>query len=241
MMFERNKAFWTLFSVLTLLLLIVVYVLDNLQEESRDHEFETSVLSITPDEKIYFGRDPIARDDIARRINKFHEDIGVNHVLHILVDEDVPCGTVKMVIARVQQAGHRKVAVVVRGEIYMDHSPDPFESEVPVVPVDCSALPRPAGGSNPTSEVGEATATIPMVEAKDPATSGKVVTLNSKPLSLKQLSAELRGLLAHREMSVVYVKAPHNMAFLQVMEILKAVRQSGVRDIGLQIGCSDQK
>ena len=236
-MFERNKAFWTLFSVLTLLLMIVVYILANLEEERVEHEYR-SALWIGDSGHMYFRGNPIGNDDLVREISKFHEETGANHVLHILVDPEAPYRTVAQVITAVHEAGHSNVAVAVRGrEIYMDHSPDPFESEIPVVPVDCSAEPHQLNNSNPTSEGDQARTTIPLVEAKDPASSGVVVTLNQEPMSLKQLSVELKGLLAHREMSVVYVKAPHNMAFLHVMEILKAVKQSGVRDIGLQIRC----
>jgi len=236
-MFERNKAFWALFSALTLLVLTCMYVLDNLEQEHLEHEYETTVLTITPDGKLYFGRQPITRYDLGRKISQLNEETGLNHVLHVRVDCDVPFGTVEVVIASIQQAGYNKIAVGVIDVHTVGF--DSFESEIPITPIECFAARRELHNSDPTSEVGRVAATIPIVEAKDPLTSGTVVTLNLQPMSLKQLSVELKRLLAQREASLVHVKAPGDMEFSRVMEILTAVKQSGVRTIGLQIGCPE--
>jgi biopolymer transport protein ExbD len=74
-----------------------------------------------------------------------------------------------------------------------------------------------------------------MVDVKSGAGLDQVVELNSKPMTLMELSVTLRELLEQRPFKTVYLKAPKEKQYGDVVEVIDVIKGAGAVPIGLQI------
>jgi biopolymer transport protein ExbD/biopolymer transport protein TolR len=74
-----------------------------------------------------------------------------------------------------------------------------------------------------------------MIDVKTGAGLNQVVELNSKPLSLMELGSTLRGLLEQRPNKTVYIKAPKEKQYGDVVQVIDVMKGAGALPIGLQI------
>lgn len=61
------------------------------------------------------------------------------------------------------------------------------------------------------------------------------VELNSKPMTLQELSTTLKDLLEQRPDKTVFIKAPKDKQYGDIVSVIDAVKGSGAQPIGLQI------
>jgi biopolymer transport protein ExbD len=77
----------------------------------------SAVVSITPDDKIFFGRDPVAKDDLARKIDNMLKDKPpAEQVVYVKSDKLVKYGTVVGVIDMIREAGYDRIGLVAEKE-----------------------------------------------------------------------------------------------------------------------------
>jgi biopolymer transport protein ExbD len=77
----------------------------------------SAVVSITPDDKIFFGRDPVVKDDLARKIDNMLKDKPpAEQVVYVKSDKLVKYGTVVGVIDMIREAGYDRIGLVAEKE-----------------------------------------------------------------------------------------------------------------------------
>ena len=77
----------------------------------------SAVVSITPDDKIFFGRDPVTRDDLAKKIgNVLKDKLPAEQVVYVKSDKMVKYGTVVNVIDSIREAGYERIGLVAEKE-----------------------------------------------------------------------------------------------------------------------------
>jgi len=77
----------------------------------------SAVVSITPDDKIFFGRDPVNKDDLAKRIgNMLKDKPAAEQVVYVKSDKLVKYGTVVNVIDAIREAGYERIGLVAEKE-----------------------------------------------------------------------------------------------------------------------------
>jgi biopolymer transport protein TolR len=74
-----------------------------------------------------------------------------------------------------------------------------------------------------------------MVEVKSGSGLDQQVALNSKPMSLQELSTTLEGLLEQRPDKTIFIKAPKDKPYGDIVAVIDAVKGAGAQPIGLQI------
>src|SRR4030095_4329417 len=73
--------------------------------------------SITPDDKIFFGRDPVTKDDLAKKIgNVLKDKLPAEQVVYVKSDRLVKYGTVVGVIDTIREAGFERIGLVAEKE-----------------------------------------------------------------------------------------------------------------------------
>ena len=74
-----------------------------------------------------------------------------------------------------------------------------------------------------------------MVDVKTGVGLNQVVELNSKAMSLIELGGTLKELLEQRPSKTVYLKAPKDKQYGDVVQVIDVIKGSGASPIGLQI------
>jgi biopolymer transport protein ExbD len=74
-----------------------------------------------------------------------------------------------------------------------------------------------------------------MVDVKTGRGLNQVVELNSRPMSLMELGFTLGGLLEQRPNKTVYIKAPKEKQYGDIVQVIDAMKGAGAAPIGLQI------
>ncbi|HEV8483666.1 MAG TPA: biopolymer transporter ExbD [Blastocatellia bacterium] len=77
----------------------------------------SAVVSITPDDKIFFGRDPVTKEDLAKKIGNILKDkLPAEQVVYVKSDKLVKYGTVVGVIDTIREAGYERIGLVAEKE-----------------------------------------------------------------------------------------------------------------------------
>jgi biopolymer transport protein ExbD len=77
----------------------------------------SAVVSITPDDKIFFGRDQVSKDDLAKKIgNVLKDKLPAEQVVYVKSDRLVKYGTVVGVIDTIREAGYERIGLVAEKE-----------------------------------------------------------------------------------------------------------------------------
>lgn len=74
-----------------------------------------------------------------------------------------------------------------------------------------------------------------MVDVKGGIGIEQTVELNSKPMSLMELGVILNELLAQRGDKTVYIKAPREKKYRDIVQVIDVMKGAGAGPIGLQI------
>lgn len=64
-------------------------------------------------------------------------------------------------------------------------------------------------------------------------TARDAVVLNDAPMTIPELQAKLRGVLAERPDRKVFLRADIDVRYGQVMKVLSSIRQAGVQKLGM--------
>ena len=99
--------------------------------------------------------------------------------------------------------------------------PAMFEVKVP-------AKPDPAYVTGPPAD-------LLMVDVRSGSGQDQTVELNSRPMQLPELGAILKDLLDARPNRTVYIRAPREKAYGDIMAVVDTVKAAGARPIGLQV------
>lgn len=81
----------------------------------------------------------------------------------------------------------------------------------------------------------EAPADLLVVEVKSGSGLAQTVELNSKPMQLPELYTTLKDLLEQRPDKTVFIKAPKDKPYGDIVAVIDAVKGAGATPIGLQI------
>ena len=77
----------------------------------------SAVVSITSDDKIFFGRDPVTKDDLAKKIGNILKDkLPAEQVVYVKSDKMVKFGTVVNVVDAIREAGYERIGLVAEKE-----------------------------------------------------------------------------------------------------------------------------
>ena len=77
----------------------------------------SAVVSITPDDKLFFGRDPTTKEDLAKRIGTVLKDKPpAEQVVYVKSDRMVKYGTVVGVVDAIRDAGYERIGLVAEKE-----------------------------------------------------------------------------------------------------------------------------
>ena len=77
----------------------------------------SAVVSITNDDKIFFGRDPVTKEDLAKKIGNILKDkLPAEQVVYVKSDKLVKYGTVVGVIDTIREAGYERIGLVAEKE-----------------------------------------------------------------------------------------------------------------------------
>jgi biopolymer transport protein ExbD/biopolymer transport protein TolR len=77
----------------------------------------SAVVSITPDDAIFFGRDRVAKEDLAKKIaNVLKDKPPADQVVYVKSDKLVKYGTVVNVIDTIREAGYDRIGLVAEKE-----------------------------------------------------------------------------------------------------------------------------
>jgi biopolymer transport protein ExbD len=74
-----------------------------------------------------------------------------------------------------------------------------------------------------------------MVDVKSGIGLEQTVELNSKPMSLVELSETLKSLLEQRPDKAVFLKAPKDKPYDDIVKVIDAMKGAGAQPIGLQV------
>jgi biopolymer transport protein ExbD len=74
-----------------------------------------------------------------------------------------------------------------------------------------------------------------MVDVKTGIGMEQTVELNSKPMSLIELGTTLKDLLEQRPDKTIFIKAPKDKAYGDIVQVIDVVKGAGAQPIGLQI------
>jgi biopolymer transport protein ExbD len=74
-----------------------------------------------------------------------------------------------------------------------------------------------------------------MVDVKSGAGQDQTIELNSKPMQLPELATTLKDLLEQRPDKTVFIKAPKDKPYGDIVAVIDAVKGAGATPIGLQI------
>jgi biopolymer transport protein ExbD len=99
--------------------------------------------------------------------------------------------------------------------------PAMFEVKVPAKP-------------DPTSQAGPPPDLL-MVDVRSGRGQAQTVELNSRPMQLPELAATLRDVLDARPNKTVYIRAPRETAYGDIVAVMDTVKASGASPIGLQV------
>jgi len=101
--------------------------------------------------------------------------------------------------------------------------PAKFETKIPQKPADDAK-----NEVHPFSD-------LLMVDVKSGAGQDQTVELNSKPMQLPELATTLKDLLEQRPDKTVFIKAPKDKPYGDIVAVIDAVKGAGATPIGLQI------
>jgi biopolymer transport protein ExbD len=97
-----------------------------------------------------------------------------------------------------------------------------FESQIPQKP-------------DPSAPATPAPSELLVVDVKRGSGPDQIIELNSKPLSLLDLGATLAGVLNQRGDKTVFVKAPKDKSYGEVMRVIDVIKGAGAAPIALQV------
>ena len=96
-----------------------------------------------------------------------------------------------------------------------------FESQIPQKPIHDNPAPAPVD--------------LLVVDLKSGSGPDQVVELNSKPMSLNDLGATLKDVLNQRGDKAVFLKAPKDKPYGEVMQVIDVIKGAGATPLGLQV------
>ena len=103
-----------------------------------------------------------------------------------------------------------------------------FESQIPKKPQDTKNAEQPPSD-------------LLMVDVKKVGMGlDQTVELNSKPMSLQELAATLKDLLEQRPNKAVFLKAPKDKFYGDIVYVIDVLKGAGAQPIGLQIDFLEQ-
>src|SRR5215470_4495760 len=91
--------------------------------------------------------------------------------------------------------------------------------------------------SKPQEEKGavQSFSDLLMVDVKSGAGQDQTIELNSRPMQLPELATTLKDLLEQRPDKTVFIKAPKDKPYGDIVAVIDAVKGAGATPIGLQI------
>lgn len=180
------------------------------------------VVSIPTDGEFYFGKVRVAEADIPERLKLTLKDKPPDQqIAYIKAAVSVRYGTVVSVMNAMRAAGIDRIGLLA------DKKKHPGGKPVPDV--------KPTRPVNKSSRSSVATSSVaPPVILID--VRGKTrLRLNSKPVLLSRLSGRLQKLLDGRDRKTVFIKAPGEMAYGDVVKVIDIAKGAGAQPIGLQV------
>ena len=180
------------------------------------------VVSIPTDDEFYFGKVRVAESDIPERLKLALKDKPPDEqVAYIKAGVLVRYGTVVSVMDDMRGAGVDRIGLVADKKKHPDGKPG-----LAVKPK------RPVNNSR-SSDAALSAAPPPVIVID--VKSKTRLKLNSKPMLLSRLESRLQKLLDGRSDKTVFIKAPRNMSYGDVVKVIDIAKGAGAQPIGLQV------
>lgn len=189
----------------------------------------SAVVLIPGDDEFYVGKEKVTRADIPEKVKQLLKDNPPDgQVVYVKARCPVKYGVVVSVIDSLREAGFKSIGLVT------DKGNSAGESRVSgtksTAGRDGNLPQRAAPGRGGILSPPARTGTI-LIEVESEA----LVKLNFEAMSLPGLQSALERLLNDRSDKTVFIKAPKEMIYCEVLKVVGIAKGAGAHPIGLQV------
>lgn len=180
------------------------------------------VVSIPTDGEFYFGKVRVTKADIPEMVKQAWKDKPPDEqIAYIKAGVFVRYGTVVSVMDAMRAAGVDRIGLLADKKKHPDAKPGPDV--------------KPTRPVNRSSSSSDATLSAdPPVIILD-VRSRTRLKLNSKAMLLSRLESRLQELLDGRSDKTVFIRAPRQMSYGDVVKVIDIAKGVGAQPIGLQV------
>ena len=179
------------------------------------------VIAIVDEESFYIGRVKVERKDIPQRVSELLGDRPPKQqVIYIKAAATVRHGTVVSIIGSVRSIGIEQIGLIT----------DRRDKESLREPQQR----RMTQAGRRIIQAIQLTDGL-IITVKAGAARNQRVEVNSMPLPLAELGATLREILTPRADKTVFIRAPEQTLYRDVMRIIGVVKAAGAMPVGLQV------
>ena len=190
----------------------------------------STVIAITADDQFYIGKEKVEQADIPEKVKQAFKDKPPDEqIVYIKAMCPVKYGVIVSVIEAVREAGFDSIGLVSDKRKGADKSPAPGTKSTAEGDGKIATVPEPVQRDNAPRPTPSETV---LIEVESMA----LVRLNAEAMSLQGLRITLERLLNGRSNKTVFIKAPKDMIYCDVLKVIDIVKGAGARPIGLQAG-----
>jgi TonB family protein len=189
-------------------------------------KYTSAIVSIPADGELYFGKDKVTQAEIPLWLKALFKNRSPDEqIVYVKARSVVKYGTVVSVIDTIREAGFNQVGLVAQ-KTESETSAKKDEPELKQDHPDSTKKLADRGERDAPLTNDELT----MIEIKP----GGRILLDAKPVLLAKLAARLNVLFRRRSGRLVFIKAPKNMSYGEVVKVIDVVKGAGAQAIGLQ-------
>jgi biopolymer transport protein ExbD len=199
----------------------------SLSSAPADVKPNAVVISIPADGEFYFGKVRTAESEIPDKVKQALKDKPTDEqIVYVKAAVLVKYGTVVSIIDAIRTAGFNQIGLVANKKRGPDRKPGPDSTSFP------NELKSPMDNSTRSSNatLSAAPSTI-LIDVR----SKSRLKVNSKPIILSRLQSRLHKLVDGRSDKTIFIKAPGNMSYGDVVKVIDIAKSAGAQPIGLQV------
>jgi biopolymer transport protein ExbD len=199
----------------------------SLSSAPADVKPNAVVISIPADGEFYFGKARTAESEIPEKVKQALKDKPTDEqIVYVKAAVLVKYGTVVSMLDAIRTTGVNQIALVANKKKNPDGRPGPDRKSFPNEPK--SPVDNSTRFSNATLS---AAPSMILIDVR----SKTRLKVNSKPIILSRLQSRLHKLVDVRSDKTVFIKAPGNMSYGDVVKVIDIAKSAGAQPIGLQV------
>jgi biopolymer transport protein ExbD len=220
-----------------------LYDLSERKEEADDWLADQTVIAIPNNNEVYFGREKVRKEDVPERVRQTRENLGRDRLIHVRAYETVSYGAAVETVAAVQAAGHQRIGLSAEhphwhmdaaGPDYTSARLYPFEAGVLADDVAVSQL--DSDSHAPSRSRPDQQFAHPRIIVQAQSTGDSIsVSLNSQPVSLRDLPHAVRRALNPAPEAELWFTASPRLPVEEIMPVLNAMRSGGASTVTLSV------